>query len=122
MSARELARFTASCRLAIGAGFVVAPSLTMRPWIGSDAGRSTATLLARAVGARDLVIAVGTLANLEGGKGLNGWLRGGLAADATDLALTLAGAEFLPRWGRVLVASIAGGGVALGAAALAIAE
>jgi hypothetical protein len=121
--ARDLARFTALCRLAIGAGFVSCPSLTMRPWIGDDAARPAATLLARAVGARDVVIAVGTLANLDGdGGSLQPWLAGGLAADATDLTVTLLGGAFLPRWGRVLVSSIAGGGVVLGGAALALGE
>ena len=43
----------------------------------------------------------------------------GLAADATDLALTLTARDHLPRRGSVLVSAIAAGGVALGAAAIA---
>lgn len=120
LGTRELARFTACCRLAIGAGFVAYPSLTMRPWIGADAARPGASLLARALGARDLILGVGTLAALGDPDGLVPWLLGALVADSTDLALTLAGRATLPVRGRVLVSAIAAGGVALGVAALAI--
>ncbi|HUE28614.1 MAG TPA: hypothetical protein VMP89_17705 [Solirubrobacteraceae bacterium] len=122
MRARDLARFTAICRLAIGAGFVAYPPLSMRSWIGSDARRPGAILLARALGARDLVIGVGTLASLADRRALSPWLRGALAADATDLALTLAGGDAVPARGKVLVCAVAAGGVALGAAALATLE
>jgi hypothetical protein len=74
------------------------------------------------LGARDLVIGVGTLASLADRRALSAWLRGALAADAADLALTLAGGDAVPRRGRVLVSAIAAGGVALGAAALATLE
>jgi len=116
---RDLAKFTAICRLAIGAGFVTYPPLTMRTWIGADARRPGAVLLARALGARDLVIGVGTLANLNDQRARTAWLTGALAADSTDLALTLAGRGSLPRAGRTLVSMIAAGGVVLGAIALA---
>ena len=122
MGARDLARFTAICRVAIGAGFLAYPPLSMRSWIGRDARRPGAVLLARALGARDLVIGVGTLASLADREALAAWLRGALAADATDLALTLAGGDAVPPRGRILVSAIAGGGVALGAAALATLE
>ena len=120
MGARELARFTAICRLAIGAGFVAYPPLTMRAWIGSDARRPAATLLARALGVRDLIIGTGTLAQLEDPSALAAWLRGALAADTADLLLTLYGRDAVPPRGRPLVSSIAAGGVVLGAAALAM--
>jgi hypothetical protein len=122
VSARELARFTAICRLAIGAGFVAYPPLSMRVWVGDDARRPSAVLLARALGARDLIIGAGTLAHLGDERALAAWLRGALAADAADLLLTLLGRDAVPRHGRPLVSSIAAGGVALGAAALATLE
>ena len=122
MGARDLARFTAICRVAIGAGFVAYPPVSMRSWIGLDARRPGAVLLARALGARDLVIGVGTLTNLSDRRALSAWLRGALAADAADLALTLAGGDAVPPSGRILVSAIAAGGVALGAAALATLE
>jgi hypothetical protein len=122
VAARDLARFTAICRVAIGAGFVAYPPISMRSWIGSDARRPGAVLLARALGARDLVIGAGTLASLSDRRALSAWLRGALAADATDLALTLAGTDAVPPRGRILVSAIAAGGVALGAVALATLE
>lgn len=51
MSAAAVARLVAIARLLIGAGFVLAPELTMRPWIGRDTRSEGAILLARVVGA-----------------------------------------------------------------------
>ena len=89
----------------------------MRAWIGREAQRPPTRLLVRALGARDVVLGVGTIA--AAGSDRRRWLTGSLVADAADLALTLAAREHLPRGGRTLVAAIAGGGVVLGAAALA---
>lgn len=86
----------------------------MRPWIGSDASRPAAKLLARAIGARDLVLGLGTLQSPD-----RRWLGAALVADTADLALTVAAREHLPKRGHVLVSLIAGAGVGLGAAALA---
>ena len=51
MEARAIARFTGACRVAIGAGFIAYPPLSMRPWLGRDASRASAVLLSRALGA-----------------------------------------------------------------------
>ena len=117
MRARELARFTAACRIAIGSGFVAHPGLAMRPWLGRDAGRPAVRLLARALGARDLVLGVGTLAALEDRPSLRRWLRAALVADAADFLVTLLERRHLPSGGRELVLAIAAGAVALGAVA-----
>lgn len=114
MNGDALGRHTALARIAIGTAFIAQPQLWMRPWIGRDAARPTARLLARALGARDVVLGIGALRNTD-----RRWLAAGLTADAADLALTLAAREELPRRGRTLVALVAGSGVALGAAALA---
>ena len=113
MSPRAIGRFTAVCRVAIGAAFIAQPELWMRPWIGRDADRPTARLLARALGARDVVLGLGTLQS-----GDRRWLAAALAADTADLLLTLAEREHLPRYGRGLVSVVAGAGVALGAGAI----
>jgi hypothetical protein len=73
-------------------------------------------LLARVVGSRDVVIAVGTLTAADS---LPRWLAAALAADATDALLTIMARDHLPPAGAALVVAISGGGVALGAAALA---
>ena len=88
----------------------------MRPWLGRDAALPGVRLLARALGARDIVLAVGTLTAAD--DTLPRWLTGALAADATDLAVTVAGRDHLPRGGRELVMAIAATAVALGAVAI----
>lgn len=118
MDARWLARFTPVARLLIGGGFLLAPELTMRPWIGVEARSPGARLLARVVGSRDLVLGAGALAARDSDQ-RSRWLAAGIGADAADLALTLAARDHLPRRNVALVSAIAGAGVALGAAALA---
>lgn len=119
MNARDIARLSAAARVAFGAGFIAYPPLTMRGWIGRDASRPSAVLLARALGARDLVLGAGTLASLADRSALRRWLAAGLVADGTDFAVTLAERDALPAAGRVMVLAIAGGAVALGAYTLA---
>jgi hypothetical protein len=111
-----LARFTALSRLLIGSSFLFFPEWAMGPWIGRDASRATSRLLARVVGSRDLVLAVGTL---TAGDSLPRWLAAALAADAADVLLTIRARDDLPRAGTALVVAVAGGGVALGGVALA---
>jgi len=86
----------------------------MRPWLGRDADRPAVRLLARALGARDLVLGVGTLSALGDRRSLRRWLHAALVADAADFAVTLLEGQHLPRRGRQLVLAIAGAGVALG--------
>src|SRR5436305_8276005 len=116
VSVTALARFTAICRLLIGSGFLLSPQTAMRPWIGRAAQRPTARLLTRVVGSRDVVLAVGTLTAADA---LPRWLAAALAADAADVVLTVSARDHLPRAGAAVVVAVAGGGVALGAAALA---
>jgi hypothetical protein len=114
---RAVAQFVAVCRLAIGAGFVAAPQLAMRPWIGGLVEAPEARLLARVVGARDLLLALGVLTASDRREGAR-WLVAGVAADAADLALTVGYRRRLPRRGVALVCAIAAGGLVLGAGAL----
>jgi len=119
VDARAIARFTAAGRVAIGAGFVAYPGLSMRPWLGRDASRASAMLLARALGARDLVLGAGTFGSLSDTPALRRWLTAALVADGADLAATLAAGDAIPAAGRALVLSIAAVAVGLGAAAVA---
>lgn len=118
MDTAVLARFTALCRAGIGCAFIVAPELSMRPWIGREAGRPRTRLLVRALGTRDVVIAAGTLASPEA-QARRSWLSAALVADLADLLLTIAGRKRLPQTGATFVLVVAGAGVAMGAAALA---
>ena len=119
VSPRAIARFTAIGRVAIGAAILAAPGRFMRSWIGDDASSTGAAVLSRAVGTRDLAIGAGTLASLGAPEDLERWLRAALAADATDLAVTVAHGGSLPPRGRNLVIAITVPAVGLGIAALA---
>ena len=111
MSPRDVARLIAGGRIAIGAGLLLAPRLATRPWIGKDAGRAGAKVLARAMGARDLVIGAIALHTLGNPQVAPRWQKAGAAVDAVDLAATLAARRELPRGGVVLVVVMATCGV-----------
>jgi hypothetical protein len=117
VNGRSIGRSLAVCRASIGAGFIVAPRLAMRPWVGDLLGAPAGRLLARVVGARDVLLAIGALTAGRDEERTR-WLLAGLAADAADLALTVGYRRRLPRRGVALVCTIAAGGVGLGAAAL----
>jgi hypothetical protein len=111
-SARTLARGIAIGRIAFGAALVVAPRATGRRWIGADADRPGATVVARGLGIRDLVlgmIALHTLSHPEVGPR---WQRTLAVCDAVDLAATVAAREALPA-GAVLGTTVVAGGAVL---------
>jgi hypothetical protein len=56
VNTRATARSLSDGRAAVGAACFAAPELTTRLWIGDDAGRTGARLLAPALGARDVVL------------------------------------------------------------------
>ena len=112
MAPRDLARLIAAGRIAIGAGLVLAPRLSTRPWIGADAGRPGAKVLARAMGSRDLVIGAIALHTLGNAQVAPRWQKAGAAVDAVDLAATLAARRELPRGGVALVVAMATCGIA----------
>jgi hypothetical protein len=114
----RIARATAAGRIAVGAGFLLNPRLSMRTWVGRDSDLASAQVITRALGARDLVLGAGTLASLGAGQGADRWLQASLVADATDLLATIAHRRELPRGGRELVIGVAATAVALGVKAL----
>jgi hypothetical protein len=119
---RSLTRTMAIARMILGTGLAAAPQLVTGMWLGSDSFRPAATVLARAMGARDAVIGGGLLASLERGAPIRGWLTAGLAADATDLIATIAQRDQLPRTAVPVIVGSAGAGVALGVFALAASD
>lgn len=89
---RVAARGLAAARAVIGVALVAAPDATTRRWLGTgsegDPGRQVAV---RALGARDVVLGVGTLAALRSGNGVRQaarWLEAGVVADLADAAST----------------------------------
>ena len=105
-------------RLAFGAGLVAIPERIAEPWLGSDVRRPPVKIAVRAVGARDIALAAGTLASLKDGDALRLWLAGAIVSDLCDVVSTLVTpGSVLPgnaRWGTVAL----GGGSALAGAAL----
>jgi hypothetical protein len=107
VQARDLALSHARSRMAFGAALIVAPRLAGPTWIGADAERGGAKLLARAVGARDLVLGLGIAVALDRGAPVRGWLEGAALSDAVDLAATLLAGDSIPAGKRRAVAVVA---------------
>ena len=108
MEPREAALLHARGRIAVGAAFVLFPSLAGRMWIGSDAARRPVKVLARAFGARDLAIGLGVVIALDRGAPVRGWLEGGVLSDAVDVCAALLAGDSIP-------ANLRRGALALGA-------
>jgi len=118
VDALAIARLIAVGRAAIGIGAIAQPERALGPWIGPDAARPSAAVLARALGARDLVLGAGVLRSMSDPDALRPWLAAGIVADSADLAATLT-TPALPWRGRAFVGALAAGAAALGAIALA---
>jgi hypothetical protein len=100
-------------RLALGTALLAAPrGLVGAAWIGRDAERSTSSILLRAVGARDVALALGTLVALRQGGALRPWLLTASIADATDVLATLKAGDAVPAQGRAAVGALGGGAFA----------
>jgi hypothetical protein len=100
-------------RLALGAWLVAKPqSLVGTGWIGDDATRDSVAVPLRAVGARDVALALGTLAARRSGGPLKPWLLAATFADATDLVATVAAGRAVPNSSKALIALLAGGAIA----------
>jgi hypothetical protein len=109
MDASQLAKTNGIGRIALGAGLALAPGIAARTWVGDDASRTGAKVLAAALGARDVALGVGLLVALNGDGPARGWLEGAALADAVDFAATLAAGAAIPRAGRIAVLALAGG-------------
>ena len=106
---RILAALISIGRSAFGVAFIAEPKLMDRAWIGKQARVPGAQLLARAVGARDLVLGLGGLQALARDDGSAGpWLAAGAICDAVDFGATWAAGRTIPRQARRGVLGIAG--------------
>ena len=99
-------------RIGLGVVAFLAPTLPSRPWVGGDADRPSAKTLARALGARDVALGLGTLLAQRHGSPVRGWLEASAVADAGDVVATLINWRSSPRFGRVGVLAAAAGGAA----------
>ncbi|HET9719728.1 MAG TPA: hypothetical protein VFP55_06610 [Solirubrobacteraceae bacterium] len=117
MPPTTLARALGLARVAVGVGLIAQPGRLTTAWLGRDAKAAGTQVAVRGLGARDLVLGAGTA--IASGSDRQRWLIAGIVGDVADLTATLAAGRALPARGRVLVAALAGAGVAMGATALA---
>jgi hypothetical protein len=105
---RILAALISIGRFVFGVAFIAEPTLMDRAWIGKQARVPGAQLLARAVGARDLVLGLGGLQALRRDDGsARPWLGAGAICDAVDFGATYAAGRRIPRQARLGVLGIA---------------
>ena len=105
---RILALLISLGRFVFGVAFIAEPKLMDRAWIGKQARVPGAQLLARAVGARDLVLGLGGLQALKRGDGsARPWLGAGALCDAVDFGATWAAGRTIPQQARRGVLAIA---------------
>jgi hypothetical protein len=121
MDVESLARGLAMNRISFGAGLVLAPSLYGRTWIGSGAKDARTQVLARALGARDLVLGAGGLQALRSGdrERARRWFAAQGVADAIDVVATLLGGRDVPLPARAFATAMAAGSTAIAAAYVA---
>ena len=74
MNAALAARLVAAGRIGFGVSLILAPGRVISPWLGQDAGRSSARVLGRGLGARDLALGLGAL--VASADHVRGWRRG----------------------------------------------
>ena len=118
---RPLVRALAAGRLAVGVAIMLRPEQATSGWIGRSAGYGGTQVLAKAFGARDFALGAGALAALVSGRDARDWVLAGAFADTIDLYATLTGDD-VPASGKVLVAALAGGAIAVSAGFLAAGE
>ncbi|MGH9025969.1 MAG: hypothetical protein ACRDWD_07620 [Acidimicrobiia bacterium] len=109
---KSAVRTLALGRLGIGIAALALPGVVGRAWIGSSGGGRGVKALVRAFGARDAVIAVGTLIALDDNRPVSHWLWFGAAVDAVDAAATVLAFGNIPTRSLVSVAAMAGAGAA----------
>jgi hypothetical protein len=113
---KKAARALAVNRIVIGSLLALAPTLGARGWIGGgESRRPGARLFARALGARDVGIGLGTLRALDQGQPARPWAQAALMADGMDFVATLTAARSLPGGALAFGLAMSGASTALGA-------
>jgi hypothetical protein len=115
MQPRDAARAYAAGRVAFGVALLVAPRALGRVWLGRPANTPAGGVALRALGVRDLVIGGIALHTVDHPEVGPRWQRTCAAADAVDLAATIAARDALPPVGSALVVGMAAAGAATGA-------
>jgi len=118
MDVARIAKAQAVNRVVVGAGLMALPGVFGRNWIGPAAKDQRAKVLARSLGARDLLTGVaGLLALSEGDREWARWAFAAQAwADAVDFVTILAAGRDVPLGTRLMGGSLAAGSAAVAAA------
>ena len=116
MDPRDAARALHTGRIAIGAGLMLAPRLAAGGWIGARNVTPGATVLARALGARDALLGGLALHTLDDERVGPRYLASIAAVDAVDALAALAVLRHLPRGRGLMGLAVAGGSAAAGVA------
>jgi hypothetical protein len=119
--ARILAAGLAINRTAFGINYMVRPESAGPSWIGRAAKRPGTKVMTRSQGIRDIALGGGALAAIARGElgEARIWVIGHALSDATDLAVTWASRDDLPRRGSRLAIAVAGVSTAIAAGAAA---
>lgn len=102
-------------RIAYAAAVIVAPGRAAGPWLGAAAESGGGRVAARALVARDALIAAGIAATASRGADARPWLAAAVASDAADIAATLADRDRLPERSAPGTVAIAGAAALAGA-------
>lgn len=112
---RPAALGVALTRGALGLLALVRPGLPARLWVpDQDAASPGGRVLARALGGRDLALALGCLLAARGNRPIRGWVEAGALADTGDVLATLLAWRSLPGPRRRAVLVLAGGAAVVG--------
>ena len=109
-------------RIAFGAALLAVPGTVGNSWIGEHARHRSVHIAFRAVGARDIALAVGAALAVTRGAPVRPWLALTVASDLVDLGATLAAGDGVPERARKGTVALAGGGAVLGAALTALVD
>lgn len=112
----------AAARIAYAAALIVAPKAAGGPWLGDAVERGGGRVAARALVARDALIATGAGVGALRGQPVRPWLAACVASDFADIAATLADRSALPSRAPLGTVVLAGAAAAAGAALYATAD
>lgn len=113
MNEKEQAKILGLARTAFGVVGFLAPTKTVRGWIGEEAKPYPTNMIMRGFAARDAAIGIGLLAALENDGRVRGWIEASALSDMGDAVGTLASWKDLPGFRRVLLLAIEVGAAAL---------
>lgn len=101
-------------RIGFGLAYLIDPRRSGQGWVGPRAQERPATVLTRALGARDLALGAGALiAMRDDPRKARPWFAAHALADGADLVATLAAREGLPRRGYLFALGMAGASTAI---------